>query len=371
MSGGFSMNKNDKKIAIVTLTKDWNYGNRLQNYAVQYVLEERGYKAFTLLNTTYSKYVKEVSLKEIIKYILNYKGKKEDYKTFKVFDNFNRRYINFGEKISKDQDLHYLNRKYSLFITGSDQVWNPNWNFLSGIEYLDFVDDNIKKIALSASFGVESLPKEKTQEVSDYLKRIQFLSVREEEGTEIIRKLSNRTAKVLVDPTMVLPKGVWMEMEKAPKNLQNEEYVLIYVLGSNNDEVYKKVLEYTRCKNIKIYDLSNNRLNKTNPIGPEEFLYLIHHAKYVVTDSFHGSVFSILFETNFYVFRRDNINEDMSSRISTLLSKMHLENRFVSAYDMEFEKVISNDVWQRTEEYLVHEQKSFKEYIQNALESSS
>ncbi len=362
------MNKVCKPIAIVTLTKDFNYGNRLQNYAVQQIIENMGYEVRTLFNLTDSEYMKHKSFKEWIKYIINYKDARVYLKIARMFNKFNKKYIYFGEKIIKNGDLNYLNNCYDAFVTGSDQVWNPNWSFLSDIEYLGFVEDNIKKISLSSSFGVNEIPESKREEVSRYLKRIDFISVREEAGAEIVRKLVNRTSKVLIDPTMYISLEKWIGIERKPKELAKEEYVLIYILGSHNSEVYEKIFEFTKKKNIKIYNLARNRLNDKIPIGPEEFLYLIHNAKYVVTDSFHGSVFSILFKTDFYVFKRENNKEDMSSRIVTLLRKMHLSNRFVHARAMDFENRISADVWHETEECLAIEQKCFKEYIESALD---
>lgn len=317
-----------RKVAILTINDDGNYGNRLQNYAVQQVLTTLNTYVETINNqlNIVGKNVWKKYIKNKIKKILNTK----EIKRYNCFMQFNKN-INFSKiNIDKNHIPKNLVKKYDYFITGSDQVWNPTLGRMSDIDFLTFAVKE-KRIAFSASFGIMQIPKEKEDYYKERLEGIKYISVREERGKEIIKELTGRTeVEVLVDPTMLLSSNQWNEVSKRPRQLKNlkfKKYILNYFLGELSEEwesEIKKVAKENNCEIINILD-------KDSPFyqtGPSEFLYLEKNAFLICTDSFHSSVFSIIYDTPFIVFERKQRGlVSMNSRIDTLLSKFKLKNR--------------------------------------------
>ncbi len=316
------------KVGIITINDNTNYGNRLQNYAVQRILEENGIQAETIRNkvnpsTTASNKTIFQKIKGKINNII-YK-KKMQYKIQK-FEEFNNRYINATNYIiTQDNIKKGLNDEYDYFIVGSDQVWNPNWR-LSNIDLLSFVESK-KRIAFSASFGVEEIPSEKKDEVARELKKFKVISVREDRGKEIAQELTKRDdVEVLIDPTMMLTKEQWNQIIEKPKQLKYQRYILLYFLGEMSKDIKKKINRIAKENDCKVVNILDKR-SKFYGISPSEFVYLEKNAFLVCTDSFHASVFAILFDTSFIIFNRKGSISNMNSRIDTLLNKLKLQNR--------------------------------------------
>lgn len=317
-----------KKVGILTINDYNNYGNRLQNYAVQEIIRRCGCVAETVQNKTgYYNGNYKFLMKNLIKNFI---------KRFSFNPNQRRsiKFLDFNKKIQKSlimiDSLHInkdLNRSYDYFITGSDQVWNPNFNRLSEVDLLSFADNN-KKIALSASFGIEELPENKKEYAKNNLQTFKIISTREDAGKKIVEDLTGRTdVEVLVDPTMLLSAEEWDKVSKRPKQLKNNRYILNYFLGELQEEWKKEINRIAKENNCRII----NMLDSQSPFyqtGPSEFLYLEKNAFMVCTDSFHSSVFSIIYDTPFIVFdRKQNGVTSMNSRIDTLLLKFELEKR--------------------------------------------
>lgn len=310
-----------KKVGIVTINDYNNYGNRLQNYAVEKILEKLNVDVVTLKNEPCLN-TKENFLLRKIKSCFN----KDSYSNIEerklCFENFNK-YINFSKnKISVFSKLN----EYDFFITGSDQVWNPNFGRLREVDMLAFAPPQ-KRISFSASFGVKELNKKECQKVEDEISVFKAISVREESGKKIIEEITGREdIIVLLDPTMMLSDKEWEKVAKKPKMLKDERYILNYFLGDLSEKrklVIEKIAKENNCKIINILDI-NDPFYCT---GPSEFLYLEKNAFLICTDSFHSSVFSIIFEKPFLVFDREDSHVAMNSRIETLLSKFNLQNR--------------------------------------------
>ena len=250
-----------------------------------------------------------------------------------------------------------LDSAYDYFIAGSDQVWNPYLEYCTAANFLSFTERE-KKVALSPSIAIEQIPEKDKENFAKWLKDFRLLSVREEKGAELIRELTGRNVEVLCDPTMYLSAEKWRNVEKEPKSrLKNSPYILTYFLG-DCEASYKIWIENLAEKNhMKIFELQNE---ENFGIAPDEFLYLIDHAACVCTDSFHGTVFSLIFHTPFVVFeRRDNF-KTMSSRLSTLLTLFNCLERTP-------EGVEEQDVFQVNFDYtdmvLEQERKRFKNFL--------
>ena len=241
------------KIGIITINDNNNYGNRLQNYAVQTYLKKLGFDVETLKNkepyNEKKKYVFRV-IKNVIKG--NKRIKDERLKRFEDFNKnikFSRRTITAFSNI-KD--------KYDFFVVGSDQVWNSNIGRLRDVDLLGFARDE-QKIAFSASFGVSEISSKDKEKVEKEISKFKAISVREKVGENIIKKLTNRTdVEVLIDPTMLLNPEEWDIVAKRPKQidlLKNKKYILNYFLGElseNRKKEIERVAKENNCDRIVI-----------------------------------------------------------------------------------------------------------------------
>ncbi len=325
------------KIAIITINDNNNYGNRLQNYALQQFLKS-GFcnvdsiwyseKENSILNK------KIWTWKSIIKYIIN-KGNFRDYvnkyylrdvlRTYNI-RKFTRKYINTKYDFTIKEDL---DNEYDYFIVGSDQVWNPNFWYGKEINsiarFLKFTSKE-KRISYAASIAIPKIPKDKEQFFKDSLNEMKSISMREKAGADLVKDLTGREVSVVVDPTILLSKEEWQKIELKSEWYSGEKYILTYFLG-NPSPVIEKI---AKKNNWKIYNLMDKDNFDLYTSRVEEFVYLINHAQLVVTDSFHASVFSILMNTPFLVVNRQEIGmADMTSRIETLMELFGYQDRYI------------------------------------------
>lgn len=311
------------KIGIVTIPDFNNYGNRLQNYALQVAVEKLGVECHSLVlhrPNLIKSYIKSL----IINNGKSLREKRLDMLRLKAFLNFDHKYVNTIEL--PDKFTSELAKKYEYFLVGSDQVWNPAWSKdLFHRMFLEFANDD-QKIAYAPSFGVSEIPNELRKKYADGLKSFAKLSVREESGASIVKTLINKEIPVVLDPTMLLNSQEWKEVAKLPSAIKNEKYLLTYFLGGTNNEYKSCINKMAKEKHLKVLNLLDKETKEMYANGPAEFLGLILNADLVLTDSFHASVFSILFERQFIVFNRLGSGAGMSSRITTLLKKFGLEN---------------------------------------------
>lgn len=352
------------KIGIVTITEGNNYGNKLQNYALQTFLEKKGIETRTLRNYPMTNNLDHCGLKDIyrrtlrdIKYYI--KMDKARLARFNEFDSrihFTKGYVTAKSK---------LNDEYDYFIAGSDQIWKPTYNRMSDLEFLCFADDD-KKISYAASFGLNELPPESREKARLGLEGFKRISVREDAGRDIVRDLTGREdVEVLIDPTMLLDSNEWSAVSARPKELaEGSRYILCYFLGGMSDKRRQEIEKLAESRNCEIIDLLDKR-GKWYKTGPSEFLYLEKHAELVCTDSFHSCVFALLFNRPFVVFRREGKGPDMNSRLDTLLSKFEIEGRRYNEEELT-EQNLNHD-YTRAYEILEEERARSDKFINEAL----
>ena len=313
-----------KKIAILTINDDTNYGNRLQNYAVQKTLQKLNFSVETINNQKNIVGINIIKkkIKNIIKKLLNFKR----FRRYNAFIKFNKNIKYSKIYIDSNHVPKDLKKKYDFFITGSDQVWNPSIGRLSDIDLLNFADNN-QKISFSASFGISNIPESLKSRVKNNIETFKAISVREDAGKEIIAELTDRKdTEVLIDPTMMLDAKEWDNITKKPKMLKCKKYILKYFLGNLSETRKKEIERFAEENDCEIIDI----LDQNSPFyrtGPSEFLYLEKNAFLICTDSFHSCVFAILYNRPFIVFEREDKEEKMNSRIDTLLTKFNLSDR--------------------------------------------
>lgn len=362
------------RIAKVTLDGYYNYGNILQNYALQKVLINYAEVVDTLWWSE-SNYLPIVwwkwNWKNLVKYILNYNSYRTKFKSSIIGyemarqtknKDFVDRYINYKFIGNRIYDLE---KKYDYFLTGSDQVWNP-WYAGNDVLFLKFAPKE-KRISYAASIASDEIPNNRIDEFKNNLNEMKCISVREQSGADIIYKLTGRKVVVNVDPTLLLPASEWRTMSRKPSWYKGGEYILTYFLGKRPNEIINKIsTEY----NLPVVNLMDESKSEHYITGVDEFLWAIEHAELVYTDSFHGTVFSIIFRTPFVVCNRVDgaVEGKMSSRIDTLLGGFGLEERRGTVGNgYLIENPLTTPDWSKVEDVLAHERTRTDDYLRQAF----
>lgn len=327
-------------IGIVTLYDNVNIGNKLQNYAVQEILKNYSSNVTTL---TYKEAKltapDKIGIKGRVASIIGFpkniaREKRNIINRRNKFFEFSTKYI-ATEPPRKFREYSNMDiNSYDAFVVGSDQVWH-NWtDTIDELNYffLEFAPKN-KRICLAPSFGFDDFPKKYIDEYIKGLNGFNYLSCREVSGCNIILKYAKNRAELLLDPTLILPLSKWRQIEKKPDYNLPDKYVLVYFLGYKTAEQLKDIRNITKAyeaESIDIYDLDYPDYYCTTP---DEFIYLIDHAQFVCTDSFHGLAFSILFHKMFKSYSRSGFAGNiMSNRQNTILNYFGLGS-FVKSYE--------------------------------------
>lgn len=280
------------------------------------------------------------------------------------FIQFNKNIKYSKYHIDKNHIPENLGEKYDIFVTGSDQVWNHNFERMSNIDFLTFAPKE-KRNSFSASFGINEVPEDMKKYYKNNLLGLKNISVREEAGKEIIEELTGRKdVDVLIDPTMLLTTKEWDKVSKKPKQLKKDKYILNYFLGELSESRKKEIDRIAKengCEVINILD-SNSPFYQT---GPSEFLYLEKNAFLICTDSFHSCVFAILYNRPFIVFNREDKLVSMNSRIDTLLSKFKLEDR---RYEGKIQKEDLLNNYEEAYKILENEREKATNFLKKALD---
>lgn len=367
-----------KKVAIFTLNGYFNYGNRLQNYALQETIKNMGFEVETVINENKSnnqtvnkiKNLKEKNIRELYKIVNNnisnklFRNKLDEQRT-RIFKDFSIQNINETDfSISVNDIPQDLTDRYDFFVTGSDQVWNPNFRKGSPIDFLTFAPLE-KRISYAASFGISKIPNEYVENYKLWLSEMKHISVREEAGADLVRELTGRNATVVIDPTMMLPKEKWLSISKVPSHKPVKRYLLTYFLGEIPKERIKLLKDIAKKNDLEIINLAQVKDKIPYLTGPSEFIDYINSASVFCTDSFHGAAFSILLDTPFIVFNREDKAPSMNSRIETLLRTFNLESR--TADNIRTNSQIFDVDYSHTVPILVAERKKANNYLEKAL----
>lgn len=348
----------DKKVGIVSCYFKHNYGSMLQAYATQKVLDNmeipnetinidenidfaNGKKKYYMSQITNIPFIK--SKLGMVKLKLDKKINKNLGNNIQIRDN---KYKEFEKnfKLTKPyktyKELSAQCANYSDVIVGSDQLWLPV-NVVADYYTLNWVPDNVNKVSYATSFGVSTVPDKYKNDYKKFLNRINCLSTREEAGIKLVEQLSDNKATLVCDPTLLLNKKEWMDIQKEEPIIK-EKYILCYFLGKNIEhrKFAERLKEKTGCKIVSLnhadeYVKYSDKFCDYAPydIGPAEWINLIRNAEYVCTDSFHGTVFSLINNTKFFTFERySNKNSKVStnSRIYSLLGIVDLKERILS-----------------------------------------
>lgn len=289
----------------------------------------------------------------------------------KLFDGFRKKYFTYSSKCENASKLYELNEQYDKFICGSDQIWAPT--VFDENYFLEFVDNDSKKISYAPSIGLNQIEDENVKsKIKKLVSSFNNLSIREEKGKEILKELGINHAQVVLDPTLLLTKEEWMSCLNLA-NDEKESYITYYCLTSNAKYygIAKKIAKQLHKKLIVIPgNETDYSYQDVIVASPEKFLSLILNSSLVITDSFHGTIFSINYNVPFIVFKRFKDNSlSQNSRIYNILKKVNLESRLYNNNLEYFLKSLEID-FSECNKIIESERKKSLMYLKNAVEES-
>lgn len=354
------------KIGIVTQPLHNNYGGLLQNYALQYVLKKRGHEIKTIdfiYRQSITKYILSLCKNILISTLKLRKPQLRTYIPIPIFrNNIMEKFVN--KYIIKTPIVHRYTSNiidkecFEVIITGSDQVWRPIYNVYLEDMFLKFVPDNIRKVAYAASFGVDTWEYDgkRTKRCSALAKRFNAISVRETSGVNLCQKYLNVNATCVLDPTLLAGREAYLPLIS---EYSGNDYLFAYILDIRPEkEEYIRNIAKDYGLDVRIYGAEQNAT-----LSVEEWLSMIANASMVVTDSFHGTVFSILFHRNFYSI----VNAERGgTRFKSLLSPLGLDYRLVDDRQFKELKDTSTD-WQYVDAKLERQRTESLNFLINAL----
>lgn len=371
--------------------KNDNYGSMLQSFATQQMLRDYHMK-YELIQykKKYTPIFTIKSLPRALNYVMWHEIKAMFAKKLflkkhpelsdavnkrkNAFASFREKYFFAPRKTYEGYDnLCAKSKKYSSFLTGSDQMWSPV-GLPSNFYNLMFVPEEKMKISYASSFGVKKIPWFQVRRTKRYLRRIQHISCRENSGREIVRQMIDREVPVVVDPSMLYSGDEWVNMMPSKRVIEGK-YIFSYLLGP--DKQARKEVEKLKCITglpiVSIHQYLDADLNfgdiSIEDAGPVEFINLIQNAEYICTDSFHGSVFSVLLKKKFVVFNRypEKYKASKNTRIESFCKNLELEKR-------RFSGNISSDMFEEIDydkvDAIIQEMRSKSyNYLENAFDS--
>lgn len=334
------------KVGIITMYKVLNYGSALQAYALQRKLFEMGVDN-EIIDYQYPKPIKKkTTMKSLISQaiifarnaIIGFPTEKKK----KKFEEFYEKNFVLSPQSYDEDSIKQNPPQYDIYLTGSDQVWNPRFAGNDTNFMLSFVSEGQKRISFASSFATNHIDEEKRGLYAKYLSMYDAISVRETSGVDIVRELTGKSAEVCCDPTLLLDKSEWDKLAEQSSIKIGEKYILVYILSYMCDvypQVDNLIASVQKILGLKVIYLvgrkedafkPNSRLIKS--AGPAEFAYLFQNAEFVITTSFHGTAFSLINDKPLLgVVNKDN---DSDSRIQSLLCNAGAEKSITDYHEV-------------------------------------
>lgn len=378
-----------KKVGILTSAQSFgdNYGAVLQAYALSTVLKSMGYEPNIIRYKVEGEYVNHSApITERLKNTLfnnemSFHAKKTLVLNKLLHKSVNGVFYNFVEKNLSFYNSDFIGFKelrnnppaFPAFITGSDQVWNPviHGNKNDPGYFLDFVPNGAKRIAYAPSIGVDKIPVECENTLEQFLAKFDALSIREKSGAEIIKKCCGIEVPVMLDPTLLLTAADWDKIAQKPENLP-EKYIFCYKFGKSAtmDETIKRISKKYGLPIVTAPSSPEVRFKADYSIGPAQFLAAIKNATLVCADSFHATVFSVLYKKPFLIFPRHAVggNINMNSRMENILDTFGLYERYVHENSEYNEKELFEISFEKAEAVLKEKRAESISFLDTALQ---
>lgn len=346
------------KIGIVTFTLGDNFGQRLQNYALQEYLKGFSDEVFTIPQNKHTDSARTVFRK--FKYnIFHLSTFMNHYMRHMKFMAFDKMLINYYRRIKSKKVLSEINDEFDYFVCGSDQIWSPFSPFVDDTLFLTFADKE-KKISYAASIAAEYIPKDKEESFIGYWKGFEEISIREEKLKPFIEQNTRVATSVHIDPTLLHSRKFWSTLATVPKKFHEDKFVFCYFLGEKSH--VQEVLDKYNVDGLKVVDIMKE--SQYYVISPTDFLGMIKKSEFVVTDSYHGTIFSIIFHKPFVIVNREGKSNDMKSRFETLINMLSIGDRWADT--MPVENMYGLD-YVKIDNLIMREQKRTKEYFQRRI----
>lgn len=372
----------NRKVLLTTVFSGYNYGSSLQALAGKIILQEMGYDCQLVAQKSLVK-GRDIRLGKLLtiltrslllrgktgsKALSTYQG---SYNKTMIGDSVER-FARFTEEILQPQYLSWKGLEKAAKVckacfAGSDQIWNSSTMYVDPMYYLRFAPLE-KRVAFAPSFGRDFVADYNKEKMSRWIGEFAHLSVREDSGVTLIKEMTGKDAIQLIDPTLMVNGEKWKRtLEIADKK---DNYILAYFLDNPSDKARKVILELKEALHCVVIGIpyqfeDMSYCDKVVPTGPIEFLDLVNNAKCVITDSFHGTAFSINLHTPFFVFGRAyGSAHSQNSRVESILRKMKMQDRFEPTDAFDNMKKLD---FEHSERVLWEERQKAREYITNAL----
>jgi len=383
-----------KKIGLAICFRHLNYGTVLQAFATQQILFRLGFNNecvdyrkpksfsffFSYLHTLFIPFVLQMKFQALKKKFLEKRSNVDLQNGFsarhQVFAKFIAKNFTVTESVLSYKQLKENASEYSALLVGSDQIWHP-LNLGSHFYTLEWGTKDQPRIAYAPSFGVSKIPAIQKKWTARYLNKFSSLSCRERAGVNIIKSLIGKEAQLVLDPTLLHTAEEWNEMLHQPKCIIKQPYIFCYFLGNNPEQrdFVNQLKEKTGLKIVFLPHLDEIILSDMNfgdyqlfDVGPADFFSLIKNAEYVCTDSFHGTVFSILNKKKFATFNRYRQTKgSTNSRIDSLLALLKLETQRMTADEPVESLIHSNIDYESVHNRLAIYRKQSIDYLNTAL----
>lgn len=377
-----------KKVGIVTHYGE-NYGGMLQAYALQRYVKDLGYGCKIISNeflykvTSFGrKKAKMNNFKSFVKNPFSYMKRRKAMRAHVSERALKRAY--FREFLKKNIEIdrtgyttyqQYLDNppKYDVYLSGSDQIWNPNLYNKCGYYFSEFAPENATRISFASSVGVSTITEEQGAFMKPHLEKMDVISTRETDGSKIVEELTGKEVRTVIDPTLLLNGEQWSEIASAP--LVDRPYIFCYFFSERNyiAKVKKQVKKLTGLELVCIPYVAREMGGDDTKIfeaGPAEFISLIKNAELVLTDSFHATAFSINMKTPFLSLCRfaKGDSKSMNSRLNTILGLVGLEDRLIDENDIITKEMLFDIDFEKAHERLNRRREEDAEFLKNAIE---
>lgn len=343
-------------VGLLTLNPNmYNYGGLLQEMALQDAIKSLGYECEIIdydvsqeFNTfSLKRGIENFSFEKVKKKLIKGKSIRPSssvsdviVKRKRVFDEFRADNLVLSRKISSS-DLHSVDLPYEQLICGSDQIWNPDYNIPAF--FLNFGRKGCRRVIYAASIGKDHLSRHQKKTYSKLLEFPDYISVREDSAQKLISSITEKSVELVLDPTLLHQQEYWMEKADG-SSLNYKNYIFCYFLNLNDEKV-KSANDFARKNNCEIITIPylhneteeySEKLNGKllSEVNPADFLNLIRNAEAVITDSFHATVFSIVFQRDFWCFGRNTGTYNMNTRLHTLLGYVDMQDRLIGPDDL-------------------------------------
>lgn len=327
------------KIGVLTFWWSYdNYGQLLQCYALQKYLRDLGHEVFLIRYDFFSDVGSSCVIRCIKRNINRFIKKKINDE--REFDLFRSERLNYSKKIYRSfRELQRNPPEADIYIVGSDQVWScimsplNNYKNITKTYFLDFGKNNVKRISYAASWGTTKIRKEYIDFITPLLEKFDSVSVREETGIELCRECGCYSAVLVPDPTFLISKNEYLEDLCITDSTEKEKYVFLYLLNNEFDFNIETIFEWAVSKGLKVKYVTGNGMKdnyEKDNCTISNWISYINNAEYVITNSFHCSVFSIIMNKKFGVVPLSGSHLGMNSRICSLFELCNIENRFLT-----------------------------------------